>query len=100
MGVPANAERIQQTYDQLRTSVCRVRELPDDDSWIPDRRRIIGDRVRAERKRQKLTQEQVMLAARIDRVTLWRLESGQETMLSTLLRVARVLDVTLSALDG
>lgn len=77
-----------------------MRELPDDDSWIPERRRTIGDRVRAERERQQLTQEQVMLAARIDRVTLWRLETGQETKLSTLLRVARVLDVPLADLTG
>lgn len=100
MGVPSNAERIQQTYDQLRNSVCRVHQLPDDDSWIPEQLRTIGDRLRAERERQKLTQETVMLAARIDRVTLWRLETGQETKLSTLLRVARVLDVPLGDLDG
>lgn len=75
-------------------------QLPDDDSWIPDQRRAIGDRVRAERERQKLTQEEVMLAARIDRVTLWRLETGQETKLSTLLRVARVLGVRLADLEG
>ncbi|NUR26162.1 MAG: helix-turn-helix transcriptional regulator [Catenulispora sp.] len=75
-----------------------MQQLPDDDAWIPEELRAIGDRVRAERERQKLTQETVMLAARIDRVTLWRLETGQETKLSTLLRVARVLDIPLSDL--
>lgn len=77
-----------------------MHQLPDDDSWLPEERRAIGDRVRTERERRHLTQEQVMLAARIDRVTLWRLESGQDTKLSTLQRVARVLGVPLSALVG
>jgi transcriptional regulator with XRE-family HTH domain len=73
-----------------------MREVPDDDSWIPERRRAIGDRVRAEREGLNLTQEQVVLAARIDRVTMWRLETGQETKLSTLLRVAYALDIPVS----
>ncbi len=74
--------------------------LPDDDSWITDERRAIGDRVRAERERQNITQEQLILAARIDRVTLWRVETGEEWKASTLLRIARVLGVPLSALVG
>ncbi|MFB6963079.1 helix-turn-helix domain-containing protein [Streptomyces sp. NPDC056309] len=77
-----------------------MRDLPDDDSWIPEQRRAIGNRVRAERERQNLTQEQVILAARIDRVTIWRLETGQDTKLSTLLRIAFVLDVPLRDLIG
>lgn len=79
-----------------------MRDLPDDDTWIHDRRRVIGDRIRAERERQQLTQEQVILAARIDRVTIWRVETGQEMKLSTLLKVARVLGVPLADLmrDG
>ncbi|MFJ2259455.1 helix-turn-helix domain-containing protein [Streptomyces sp. NPDC087844] len=72
-----------------------MQELPDDDAWITDRRRVIGARIRAERERQNLTQEQVILAGRIDRVTIWRVETGQETTLSTLLKIARVLDVPL-----
>ncbi|MFJ5157005.1 helix-turn-helix domain-containing protein [Streptomyces sp. NPDC088353] len=77
-----------------------MRDLPDDDSWIPEQRRAIGTRIRAERERQGLTQEQVILAARIDRVTIWRLETGQDTKLSTLLRIAFVLDVPLRDLIG
>lgn len=80
------------------SSVCRVQELPDDDSWLPEQRRAIGNRVRAERERQELTQEQVILAARLDRVTLWRLETGHDLKLSTLQRVAFVLDVPLADL--
>ena len=75
-----------------------MRDLPDDDTWIHDRRRAIGDRVREERERQRLTQEQVILAARIDRVTIWRVETGREMKLSTLLKIAHVLDVPLADL--
>ena len=75
-----------------------MHELPDDDSWIIDRRRAIGDRIREERERQRLTQEQVILAARIDRVTIWRVETGQEMKLSTLLKICRVLGVPLADL--
>lgn len=73
-----------------------MQDLPDDDAWIADRRRAIGARVRAEREHRNLTQEQVMLAARLDRVTIWRVETGQEMKLSTLLKIARVLDVSLA----
>ncbi|WP_248002257.1 hypothetical protein HEP85_37695 [Streptomyces sp. RPA4-2] len=46
-----------------------MRDLPDDNNWIPEVRRAIGNWVRAERERQNLTQELVILAARMDRVT-------------------------------
>ncbi|WP_086765305.1 helix-turn-helix domain-containing protein [Streptomyces bobili] len=75
-----------------------MRDLPDDDSWLTERRRAIGDRVREERHRQNLTQDQVWQAARIDRRTLQYVESGTEVKLSTLLRIAWVLDVPLSDL--
>lgn len=74
--------------------------LPDDDSWLTEERRTIGNRIRAERERQNLTQERLILAAGIDRVTLWRVETGEESKLSTLLRIARVLGVRLSDLIG
>lgn len=73
-------------------------DLPDDDTWITERRRAIGINIRAERRRQNLTQDQVWLAARINRWTLQRVEAGEEMQLSTLLRVARALDVPLSDL--
>ncbi|MEV5786966.1 XRE family transcriptional regulator [Streptomyces sp. NPDC052287] len=65
-----------------------MRDLPDDNNWIPETRRAIGNRVRTERERQDLTQELDVLAARIDRVTLWRVETGEESKLGTLLRIA------------
>lgn len=76
-----------------------MRDLPDDDTWLSERRRAIGACLRAERLRQDLTQDQVWLAARIDRRTLQYLESGAEVKLSTLLRVAWVLEVSLGELE-
>lgn len=74
-------------------------DLPDDDEWIPERRRAIGDRLRKERHRQKVTQDQVWLAARVSRYTLQRVEAGEEMELSTLLRIIRVLGLSLGDLD-
>ncbi|MFD6025721.1 helix-turn-helix domain-containing protein [Streptomyces griseoluteus] len=75
-----------------------MRDLPDDDTWISDRRRAIGQRVRRERLSQNLTQDQVWLAAGIDRRTLQRVEAGKDATLSTLLRIAYVLEVPLTDL--
>jgi transcriptional regulator with XRE-family HTH domain len=75
-----------------------VRDVPDDDEWIAARRREIGDRIRRERQRQRLTQDHVWLAAGISRYTLQRVETGAEMKLSTLLRIAHVLDVPLAEL--
>jgi transcriptional regulator with XRE-family HTH domain len=75
-----------------------MQELPDDDSWIEDRRRAIGDRVRAERLHQNLTQEKLYLGARVDRVTLQRVEAGEDVRLSTLLKIARALGMPLADL--
>lgn len=75
-----------------------MRDLPHDDNWIPERRRKIGNRVRAERRHQGLTQDQVWQAAGLDRGTVQNVEHGEEVKLSTLLRIAWVLDVPLSVL--
>ncbi|WP_439947137.1 helix-turn-helix domain-containing protein [Streptomyces sp. BBFR109] len=75
-----------------------MRDLPDDDSWILKRRRDIGANVRRLREERKLTQEDVHLAARMSRFTLQRVETGEESKLSTLLRIARVLEVPLADL--
>ncbi|MFH8562814.1 XRE family transcriptional regulator [Streptomyces sp. NPDC017988] len=65
-----------------------MRDLSADDTLVHHRRRAIGARAREERMR-----EQVILAARIDRVTSWGLESGDEALLSTLIRVAWVMEI-------
>ncbi|MFF7310574.1 helix-turn-helix domain-containing protein [Streptomyces sp. NPDC008137] len=76
-----------------------VRDLPDDDEWVQERRRTIGARIRAERLRQNASQDQVWMAARITRWTYQRVESGEGCTLSTLLRIAWVLEVQLGDLD-
>lgn len=77
------------------------RDLPDDDDWIPARKLALGQRVQAERRHQNLTQEAVYLAANIDRRTLQAIEAGRNNArLETLLRIAYVLDVSLSDLVG
>jgi transcriptional regulator with XRE-family HTH domain len=78
--------------------VERVRDLPDDEQWIRDRRRAIGQRIREMREEQKLTQDDLYLAARISRGTYQRVEYGEEVTLGTLLRIAWVLDVPLAEL--
>ncbi|MFF5631561.1 helix-turn-helix domain-containing protein [Streptomyces sp. NPDC012623] len=54
--------------------------------------------MRAARLAQNATQEQLHLAAGIDRVTLQRVEAGEDTLVSTLLRIAPALEVPLSEL--
>lgn len=76
----------------------RVRDLPADDAWITDRRRAVGSAIRTAREERDLTQDAVWMAARVSRGTLQRVEAGEETTLSTLLRIARVLDVPLADL--
>jgi transcriptional regulator with XRE-family HTH domain len=75
-----------------------VRDLPDDDDWIRERRRAIGERVRAARKRQGLTQDDVWQAAGVDRRTVQNVEAGREMKIGTLLRIAWVLEVSLADL--
>ncbi|MEU7383996.1 helix-turn-helix transcriptional regulator [Streptomyces sp. NPDC042207] len=77
-----------------------MRALPDDndDSWLSEVHQAIGDRVRTERLRQNLTQDEVWQAAHIDRRTLQHVEAGRDVKVSTLARIARVLDVPLSSL--
>lgn len=73
-----------------------MQDLPSDDSWTADLRRTIGTRIREERLRQNLTQDQVWIAAGINRGTYQRAEYGDEVTLSTLLRILWVLDITIT----
>ena len=71
----------------------------DDDDWLAERSRVIGDRIREERTRLRYTQEHLYLGAGISRDVLQRIESGRHNpTLYTLLRIARVLDMPLSDL--
>lgn len=68
--------------------------LPDDDAWLLQERRAIGDRIRVERLRQDRTQESVFLAAQMGRKTFQDIEAGNtDARIGTLLRIARVLGV-------
>ncbi|MFJ6561844.1 helix-turn-helix domain-containing protein [Streptomyces sp. NPDC091412] len=71
---------------------------PDDDAWLSELYRAIGERVRAERIRQGLTQDDVWQAADIDRRTVQNVESGRSMTVASLARIARVLGVPLAAL--
>lgn len=73
---------------------------PDPD-WILQRRRLIGDRVRAAREYANLTQEQLSEQTGVTRLTLQRIESGAtDARIGWLLRIARHLRVPLSTLLG
>lgn len=63
---------------------------------------LLGDRIREARKAAGLSQEQAALQSDIDRSFMGQVERGQRNVsISTLLRLARVLDVNLGALcDG
>lgn len=70
--------------------------LPD---WVPTRRRAIGDRIRAERVRQHLTQERLAELAGLDRKTVNRIEQGTHSpLLDHLLVIADALGTPLSDL--
>jgi transcriptional regulator with XRE-family HTH domain len=70
--------------------------LPD---WVRERRRAIGDNVRAERKRRGLTQERLGELSGLDRKTVNRIEQGTHgALIDHLLLIADVLDVPLADL--
>lgn len=70
--------------------------MPD---WVLQQRRAIGDSVRAERTRQKLTQERLAELAGLDRKTVNRIEqSTHATLIDHLTLLAHALDVPLSRL--
>lgn len=70
--------------------------LPD---WVPVRRQAIGDHIRAERTRQKLTQERLAEHSGLDRKTVNRIEQGTHaTSIDHLLLIADALDVPLAEL--
>lgn len=74
--------------------------MPDTpDPWLTDHVRAIGDRIRAERERQNLTQEQLYLAAGVSRWALQDVEGGRGNPTArTLLRIARTLGIPLADL--
>ncbi|MEU5091740.1 helix-turn-helix transcriptional regulator [Streptomyces sp. NPDC021356] len=75
-----------------------MRALPDDDAWLPELYRVVGDRLRAAREQQNLTQDDVWQAARVDRRTVQHAEQGRPMTLATVARIAWVLEVPLADL--
>ncbi|MET7944301.1 helix-turn-helix transcriptional regulator [Streptomyces sp. NPDC005302] len=74
-------------------------QQPDDDQWLAERSRVIGDRIREHRDRLHYSQEYLYLAAGISRDVLQRIEAGRHNpTLYTLLRIARALDTPLADL--
>lgn len=67
--------------------------------WVHQRRRAIGDQVRAVRTRRKLTQEQLGELVDLDRKTINRVEQGTHaTLIDHLLLIADALGVPLADL--
>ncbi|MFD4257088.1 helix-turn-helix domain-containing protein [Streptomyces sp. NPDC058534] len=72
---------------------------PDDDAWLLEHSRVLGERIRTERHDRKISQERLYLGAGISRDVLQRIESGRHNpTFHTLHRIARVLDMPLSDL--
>lgn len=70
--------------------------VPD---WVLNRRRAVGDNVRAARLQAKLTQEKLAELAGMDRQAINRIEQGHASpLLDNLIRIADALDVPLSEL--
>ena len=69
--------------------------------WVLQRRKAVGERIRAARIRASLTQERVALDAEIDRPSVVRIEQGQQSpTLDTLIRLADAIGVPLADLVG
>jgi transcriptional regulator with XRE-family HTH domain len=72
---------------------------PGSDDWLLRERRRIGRSIRNARVDHSLTQEQVFLAASVNRSFYQQIEGGDANpSLETLLRIARAIGVTISEL--
>lgn len=68
-------------------------------AWVLDRRRAIGDNIRAIREAKKLSQEKLGELTSMDRKTVNRIEQGAyATDIDRLIRIAHALDVPLAEL--
>lgn len=72
---------------------------PPPPDWLLDRRRAVGDRIRAVRTEAGITQETLAERSGLDRKTIVRTEGGtHSTLLDHLLLIARALGRPLSDL--
>jgi transcriptional regulator with XRE-family HTH domain len=75
------------------------RDPSDGDDWLLRERRRIGRHIRNARVDHSLTQEQVFLAASVNRSFYQQIEGGEANpSLETLLRIARAIGVSISEL--
>ena len=64
--------------------------------WVLDRRRAIGNNIRAARSGKRLSQEKLAELAGLDRKTVNRIEQGTHgTLIDHLVLIAHALDVPL-----
>jgi transcriptional regulator with XRE-family HTH domain len=76
-----------------------VHSAPPPDDWVFDRRRAVGEQIRAARLRANLTQERLTELAGLDRQAVNRIEQGRASAkLDNLIRVSYALDVPLGEL--
>jgi transcriptional regulator with XRE-family HTH domain len=67
--------------------------------WVLDRRRAIGDQIRAARREARLSQEKLAELAGMDRQAINRIEQGhQSPLVDNLIRIADALGVPLADL--
>jgi transcriptional regulator with XRE-family HTH domain len=67
--------------------------------WVLERRRAVGNRIRAARLHANLTQERLAESAAMDRQTINRIEQGHASpLLDNLIRIADAIGVPLSDL--
>lgn len=67
--------------------------------WVLDRRRVIGDQIRAARLEANLTQQKVAELAGMERQAINRIEQGhQAALIDNLIRIADAIGVPLADL--
>ncbi|MFC8447701.1 helix-turn-helix transcriptional regulator [Kitasatospora sp. NPDC057223] len=72
---------------------------PAEPTWVLDRRRQVGCRIRALREERRLSQEALAELAGISRHTMYRTETGaRAASLDVVIRLAAALDVPLGQL--
>jgi DNA-binding XRE family transcriptional regulator len=85
--------RQEQNYTIVNVNLCHCL-LVLSVSFVPKNRRILGDAVRTQRKRLKMTQEKLAEKTGLSVIFLSLLENGHRTVsVDALLRIAKALGV-------
>lgn len=87
-----------QTYRRQPLSVCRVQSDLQPE-WVLVYRRLVGERIRAQREARSRTQIDLSYVAGVDRTTYQKFESGlSDPHLGELALIAHELDIPLAEL--